>query len=225
MGEKFCRLDINMVVDKQHVDLEIQVNDEHDYPERTLYYWAREYSSSLLKSNDYINLPRVIIISIVAFKLFDCDDYHSEFQALEVTRHTPLIDKLSLHYFELLKLPEEVNRENRLLLWLKLFAVKTEEGLRQMDILEVPEIKEAIGAYRKITATKEFQVLERMREDAYHNERAALNNARREAEKITNAKWEVVVADKDVALANKDAALANKDAEIARLLAQLEKNK
>ena len=41
MGEKFCRLDINMTVNGQRVDLEIQVDDEGDYPERSLYYWAR----------------------------------------------------------------------------------------------------------------------------------------------------------------------------------------
>ena len=32
MGDKFCRLDINMTVNGQRVDLEIQVNDEGDYP-------------------------------------------------------------------------------------------------------------------------------------------------------------------------------------------------
>ena len=46
-GEKFCRLDINMTVDGQSIDLEMQVADEGDYPLRSLYYWAREFSSAL----------------------------------------------------------------------------------------------------------------------------------------------------------------------------------
>jgi predicted transposase/invertase (TIGR01784 family) len=83
IGDKFCRLDINMTVDGQRVDLEIQVRDENDFPERTLFHWAREYSTSLGEGGAYAELPQVIIISIVAFKMFDCQEYHSEFQALE----------------------------------------------------------------------------------------------------------------------------------------------
>ncbi|MCL2165262.1 MAG: Rpn family recombination-promoting nuclease/putative transposase [Oscillospiraceae bacterium] len=41
IGNKFCRLDISMVVNNQRANLEVQVDDEGDYPERSLYYWAR----------------------------------------------------------------------------------------------------------------------------------------------------------------------------------------
>ena len=43
LGDKFCRLDINMVVNGRLVDLEIQVANEGDYPERVMLYWAREF--------------------------------------------------------------------------------------------------------------------------------------------------------------------------------------
>ena len=46
-GEKFCRLDINMIVNGQRVDLEVQVANEGDYPERVMLYWAREFSTAL----------------------------------------------------------------------------------------------------------------------------------------------------------------------------------
>jgi predicted transposase/invertase (TIGR01784 family) len=101
LGDKFCRLDINMTVDDQRVDLEIQVNNEGDYPERSLYYWAREYSTALAEGAEYSDLPRTIVISIIAFKLFKCAEFHSEFRPLEVRRHTLLTDRMCLHYFEL----------------------------------------------------------------------------------------------------------------------------
>ena len=41
---KLCRLDINMKIDNRITDLEIQVKNENDYPERSLYYWARDFS-------------------------------------------------------------------------------------------------------------------------------------------------------------------------------------
>ena len=79
IGEKFCRLDISMDVDSRKIDLEVQVADEGDYPERALYYWAREYSSALGEGGEYIDLPRTIVISILAFMQFGCDEYFSEY--------------------------------------------------------------------------------------------------------------------------------------------------
>jgi predicted transposase/invertase (TIGR01784 family) len=220
LGDKFCRLDINMTVNEQRVDLEIQVNDEGDYPERSLYNWAREFSSSLAAGGEYIELPRTVIISIVAFRMFKCKEFHSEFQALEVTRHTPLTDKMSMHYFELPKLPDEVSADDELRLWLALFKANTEEELRQIEELEVPIMQEAIGAYHSVTATNEFKEIERLRELARHNEASALGNARRKAEARglakgiakgeaqERAKWQSVVAEKDALIAKLQAKTA-----------------
>ena len=210
IGDKFCRLDINMTVDDQRVDLEVQVADEGDYPERSLFYWARDYSTALGEGRGYAELPRTVIVSIVDFKLFGCAEMHSEFQPLEVTRHTPLTDRMSLHYFELPKLPETVSADDSLGLWLSLFNAETEEELRQIEAMEVPVMKQAIGAYRSITATDEFKELERLSSLARHNEASALGHARREERALADAEWGSVVAEQA--------------AEIARLRAQLEKN-
>jgi predicted transposase/invertase (TIGR01784 family) len=199
--EKFCRLDINMTVDGQRVDLEIQVADEGDYPERFLYYWAREYSSALVKGGEYRSLPRTILISILGFTLFPYPEFHSEFRPLEVNRHTQLTDKQVLHYFELPKLPKEVNRDDGLKIWLSLFNAKTEEDLQTIEKLGVSFVEQAIGAYHSVTADQAFRNLERMRFDATNIEASALGNARRKGEEIgeerERAKWQAVVADKD----------------------------
>jgi len=244
-GDKFCRLDINMTVDGQRVDLEIQVRDEGDYPERVLYHWAREYSSALPEGGDYIDLPRTVIVSIINFNLFDCKEYHSKFQPLEVTRHTLLSDKMSFYFFELNKLPKEIKADDMLLLWLALFKAETEEELKKIELMEVPIMEQAIKAYHKIKTEPEFRELERLRSLARHNEAAALRHARDEERE----KWQNVVADKDAEIArvvadkdaeiaqvvvdkdaeiaqvvaDKDAKIADKDAEIARLREQLGK--
>jgi predicted transposase/invertase (TIGR01784 family) len=207
-GEKFCRLDISMAVNGQLVAIEVQVANEGDYPERSLYYWARDFSSTLEAGQQYSELPRTVVISIVSFNLFgDYDGFHSEFEAREVNRQTRLTDKLNLQFFELPKLPKTINTGDKLALWLALFAAKTEEDLAEIEALEVPEMEQAINAYRSVSATKEFRELERLRDRAGHNEASALANARREE----RAKWQDVVADKD--------------AEIARLRAQLGEGK
>ena len=217
LGDKFCRLDILMVVDGQRVDLEIQVRDEGDYPERVLYYWAREYSSALAESEDYIQLPRVIIISIVNFKLFDCTEFRSEFVPLEVTRHTALSDKMGLLFFELPKLPPKINAGSGTELWLNLFNAKTEEDLRKIEGLGVPVMEQAVTAYRHVAASPEFRELERLRSKARHDEASALRNARMKE----RVKWEGIVADKDAALAGKDSEIEKLRVLLAEMQAKM----
>jgi predicted transposase/invertase (TIGR01784 family) len=180
MGDKFCRLDITMTVNKQRVDIEVQVQNQGDYLERALYYWAREYSTALPEGAEYKVLPRTVVISIVDFKLFDCAEFHSEYRAFEVTRHTPLTDKFSLHFFELPKLPESVSADKGLELWLALFNAKTEEDLARIEELEVPIMNQTIEAYRNVAVSKDFQEAERMRSKARHDEAQALHHARQE---------------------------------------------
>ena len=222
VGEKFCRLDINMRVDGQRVDIEVQVSNEGDYPERSLYYWAREYSSALGKGEEYSKLPRTIVIIILAFRLFDCAEFYSEYKALETTRHTPLTDRFCLQYYELPKLPEAVGTDDELKLWLALFSAKTEEDLEKIEAMEVPVMKQAIGLYREVTADEEFREIERLRSRAQHNEASALGHARREGYREADEKWQTVVAKKDAALAEKNAALAENAAIIAELRAKLQ---
>jgi len=179
VGEKFCRLDINMTVDGQRIDLEMQVADEGDYPLRSLYYWAREFSSALKEGGEYIDLPRTIVISILAFEEFECEEFYSEYHALEVTRHALLTDRFCLKYYELPKLPEVTDATDELKLWLNLFSAKTEEDLKRIEAMGVSIMKQAIGAYRTVTATAEFREIERLRSRARSNEASALGNARR----------------------------------------------
>lgn len=180
IGNKFCRLDINMRVNGQLVDLEVQVCNRGDYPERVMLYWAKAFSSSISAGEEYAALPRTLVISIIDFPLFPCVEYHSFFQLLETTRHTLLSDKMGLHFFELPKLPKEVDETDSLLLWLSLFKADTEEELEKIKAMEVPEMKKAINAYYTITASSEFRERERLWDKARHDEAQALHFAKRE---------------------------------------------
>jgi predicted transposase/invertase (TIGR01784 family) len=183
IDDKFCRLDINMTLNGQRVDLEIQVEDKHDYPERSLYYWARDYSSALKSGHQYNELPRVIIINILAFPLFDCEDFHSEFRPLEVTRHTELCNKQVMHYFELPKLSEPSDGDEEIKFWLAFFKAETEEELNRIVEKGVPVMREAVSAYKSVSVSPEFYEIERLRERTRHNEASALGYAKKVAAK------------------------------------------
>jgi len=230
IDNKLCRLDILMEVDGQQVNIEVQVEDEGNFPERVLFHWARAYSNALTSGRNFKELPRTILINILGFSLFkDYDGYHSEFQVLEVTRHVSLSDKMAIHFFELEKLPEEVNKDDIPLVWLQLFKADTEEELQMSSDTELAEVNEVITAYRNLMASAEFREYERQREKAELDERQRTNNAvvraaeeaTKKATEETNKKWQSVVDEKDAEIVSKDAELSAKDAEIAELKAKL----
>ena len=103
IDQKFSRLDIKMDVDGRIVNIEMQVNREPDFKDRTLFYWSKLYSDELKVGDDYGELKQTICINIINFNLFDCDDYHSNFKILENDRKELLTDKFSIHFFELKK--------------------------------------------------------------------------------------------------------------------------
>ena len=215
LGKKFCRLDINMAVNGQKVDLELQVADEGNYPERSLFYWAREYSTGIDEGQDYALLPRTIVISILGFNQFpNPNKFHHEFQCLEITTHEPLTDKMALQFYELKKLAPLSDADSGRDLWLKLFNAETEEELKKIEEMGVSFMSEAISAYRHVAASPEFRERERMRSKAGHDEAQALMNARRQERKH----WQGVVADKDNVISTQ----ATENAELRKRLAELQ---
>jgi len=221
IGKKFCRLDIHMIVDDKRVNLEVQVEDEKNYPERSMFHWAKMFSSVLPSGDDYSLLPKTIVISILGFKQFDCKEVHSEFAPMEVSRHEVLSDKQRYHFFELQKLPDvdsiDINSEKDL--WLALFNAKTEEELETLVSVGGEVMSQAVEAYRGITTLEEFRYLEILRERARHDEASALAHAA----KVEREKWQGVVAYKDAVIADKDAVIADKDTVITEKDSEIEK--
>ncbi|MCL2010884.1 MAG: Rpn family recombination-promoting nuclease/putative transposase, partial [Synergistaceae bacterium] len=199
IGKKFCRLDINMIVDGKRVNLEIQVENEGNYPERSMFHWAKIFTSSLPAGDDYSLLPKTIVISILGFEQFDCEEVHSEFAPLEVKRHEILSDKQRYHFYELPKLPDvdSIDTTSEKDLWLALFNAETEEELEKLISSGGEVMSQAVEAYRGITATEEFKYLEILRARAGHDEAQAIRNAERRGEQrgaeTERQKWQSVV--------------------------------
>lgn len=109
--------------------------------------------------------------------MFECEEFDSFFQPLEVKRHTLLSDKMGFHFYELPKLPVEVGQDNMLLLWLSLFKAETEEELEKIKEMEAPVMSQAMNTYYTITASSEFREKERLYARTRYDEKQALHNA------------------------------------------------
>jgi predicted transposase/invertase (TIGR01784 family) len=176
-ADKFSRVDLKMQVDERVVNVELQICDESNFRERTLYYWSRIYGSELKSGEDYSKLRETICINIVNFNLFDCKEFHSHFKVMEKNRHEVLTDKFAIHFFELKKIGKHPNKDNPMELWLQLINAETEEELTMLESTNVKEINQAILVLRELNADEKMRYLADMREKALHDEANALNSA------------------------------------------------
>ena len=179
-ADKFSRVDLKMQVDERLINIELQINNEKSFRERTLYYWSRIYGSELKSGENYDKLRETICINIVNFNLFDCSEFHSHFKIMEKNRHEVLTDKFGIHFFELKKIGKQPNKNNPMELWLQLINAETEEELSMLENTNVKEINNAIFILRKLNADENMRYLAEMREKALHDEVCAINSAEKD---------------------------------------------
>ena len=179
-ADKFSRVDLKMQVDERLINIELQINNEKSFRERTLYYWSRIYGSELKSGENYDKLRETICINIVNFNLFDCSEFHSHFKIMEKNRHEVLTDKFGIHFFELKKIGKQPNKNNPMELWLQLINAETEEELSMLENTNVKEINNAIFILRKLNADENMRYLAEMREKALHDEVSAINSAEKD---------------------------------------------
>ena len=203
INNKFCRLDLKVTMKGRVVDVEIQLNNHGNFQNRALFYWARLFSESLESGNDFKLLPETIVISFINFDLFGCSSYHSQFVLKETVRNEVLTDKLAIHFFELTKLPKEIDKNKKIELWLKLISAETEEELLELENSENDEIKEALDYVKKLNADEQFKRQIEMRENALLEETSALSFAEEkgrdnEREKLIKAMKKSGISDEEI---------------------------
>ena len=101
-SDKTGILDVKLkLTDGTVIDIEIQASWNASFVKRTLFYWAKMYTSDFKAGESYDKLHRCIAINIIAdgFRLNDA--IHSEYLLQEKTAHTVLTDVLEVHFLDL----------------------------------------------------------------------------------------------------------------------------
>lgn len=134
IGDKTSILDIRAVAeDGTKINIEVQLRDYGNMDRRSLFYWSREFASSLDKGEDYSLLANVIAINIVNFEAVDVDDFHTVFHLWEDThRDCMLTDALEIHFIDVKKfnaLPEKDIENDSLHRWLTFFDQNISDDL------------------------------------------------------------------------------------------------
>ena len=102
IDSKECVLDVKLVLNnKEIIDLEIQVRDEHNWPQRSLLYWSRAYDS-IKSGEDYDKLKRTYHIGILDFTLFkENPAFYSEYMVMDTESGYIYSDKLNIRILDL----------------------------------------------------------------------------------------------------------------------------
>ncbi|MDR0572195.1 MAG: Rpn family recombination-promoting nuclease/putative transposase [Rickettsiales bacterium] len=190
--EKFCRLDINMGLDNKRIGLEVQVANKGDIPDRSLYYWARLFSSELVRGQNYKDLPEVVIITILDYNLKELNfkKYLSTFKLIEIEEQTVLTEKIILKFLELKKFNPTDLENNIFDGLLSLFKAKKKSELDLIASAGGVKMKDAVDELRNILQSEDFINYQLQREKAVITEHAALREAEEIGEKRGEKKGE-----------------------------------
>ena len=134
-SDKEFRLDIKLTINNnQQIDLEMQVNDYHDWPERSIGYLCRMYDS-LEHGEEYINAKPAIHIGILDYMPFpEHPLFYSKNQIMDVNTHRIYSDKFSLYVLDLsqIDLATEDDCFWQVDEWAKLFKATTWEEIKMI---------------------------------------------------------------------------------------------
>ncbi|MDC4242388.1 MULTISPECIES: Rpn family recombination-promoting nuclease/putative transposase [Bacillota] len=196
--DKFSRLDVKATTsNKEHINIEIQVKNEYNMIQRTLYYWSKMYSEQIQNRDNYSKLERTVCINILNFKYLKNDKYHNAYRLKEISSNEELTDLQEIHFIELPKFNEIGNKEyvenvekmDALEKWLEFLVEPESNTVRQLE-LSNEEIKLAKSELYRLSMDSKEREQYNMREKAIYDRISALENA--EAKGKRESKLEVV---------------------------------
>ena len=225
INDKEFRLDIKAVLNHyQQINLEMQVVNRHDWPERSIGYLSRMYNN-LQKGDQYINVKPAIHVGILNFSPFEDEPiFYSQNVLMDMNKHRIYSDKFQVNVLELrqIELATEEDKKWNLDFWAKLFKARTWEELK-MIAKDNEYFTEASNTLCDLYA--DFNVRERCRDrEDYELEQKYLHDTI-EQQGIELKHKNELIKEKDTLLKRKDTLLEQKDAIIEQLRRELEEQK
>ena len=153
---KLGRLDIIAILnDDTIVNIEMQVNDYHNFIERSLYYWSGIYYNNLEKGEDYKIAKRTIGINILNYTILKDGPYHEICRIRRDHKNKILTDKLELHFIQIPKfLKEKRKNQTKLEQWMQ-FIIQRNKTEVELAMKENKAIKKANEEYEYLIGDEE----------------------------------------------------------------------
>ena len=154
-------LDLRVKLDnKIYCNVEVQLNDEGNMPERMLYYWSRLFGNQLKSGNPYDKLQKTISVGIFDFELDNLKNlpgYCSKWKIIDDEgRKIILTDLFELYIIclpRLRKYSKEKILKDKLAQWM-LFIDDPESAEVKEIMKSNSDIKQAVQRLKKLTMMK-----------------------------------------------------------------------
>ena len=177
--DKFSRLDVKATTNKNEtINIEIQLKDEHNMIQRTLYYWSKLYEEQIGEGDFYNKLNRTVCINILNFKYLKNDRFHNVYRLKEIETNEELTDIEEIHFIEIPKLREIDlrNEKDMLKVWIEFLRDPESEVIRSVE-MNNEEIRRAKDKLYKLSQDEKERELYFIREKSIKDEASALYNA------------------------------------------------
>jgi len=183
LSDKFSILDLKATDENGRIyNIEVQTTGNSAYVNRTLYYWAKLYSSQISESEIYSVIKPVICINLLNFVIVEeTDKYHTCYVIREKDSNDLILtDHLSIHFLELPKI-EKLLRNTTLEKWLLYFKYEGsgEETLKTI-LKDEPVLQNMHSNYKKFTMDDKLRDAYESRKKAEMDQRSMLVSARQE---------------------------------------------
>ena len=216
--DKTFILDVNVSLNGDTIiNLELQVRNHGNWPERSLGYLCRNYDN-LNRGDDYLSTKPSIQISFLDYSLFpQTPEFHAVYQLLNVKNHTPYTDKFMIHVVDLRRkdLINEEDHKYHLDDWVDLFNARTWEDIK-MIMEHEGELHSAAKTIYQLSCDETIRWLHEREQDSKNH----LNAMKRKIQEQGDA-----LREKENALREKENALQEKEKYIALLEEQIQKMK
>lgn len=148
---KLMRLDILVEVENQNgkeiINVELQNKNEYNIRERSEVYASGIMYNSLRVSENYLEIPKTVVIWILGFNLFKDGNYHEIARVKRDFNNEELIDKIEYHYIQLPKFLEQVKEiKTKEEQWLAYFTY----SLNEDELRELFDMNRSIEEINKI---------------------------------------------------------------------------
>lgn len=164
---KLSRLDIHVNMAKRKFNIEMQARKMGFNTERVLYYWCEMYGEKFEAGGKYEDLEQTYSVNVLGFSFLNCKEYHSSYSIREGKRFDKLTDKLSIHIFELPKVPKELISGDNKQMWMELIKADSEEALEMVKTTtQNPAIQKDIDAVYALNADTVLREQIRQRDKA-----------------------------------------------------------
>ena len=194
IDDKTGVLDIEATIDDNTIiDIEMQMRNQYNMKERSLFYWAGLYYTGLKKKEEYKENKRAITINIVNFDMFKEGPYHEKIELRREYKNILLTNKLEIHFIQLSKFLKEGQEEKdkKMWQWLTFICNKNRKEVERV-MKENKEIEKANEELEYLTGDDAVRRIAFLREKAERDYISNMSGAREEGAK--KAKIEIAKA-------------------------------